>query len=80
MKVWIKFRAKGVCSSVNCHYVVSEVRARENVLNEKRCSERQWEKHCKMKFRIVKTGVTNSFGEGFNILAYKETVKSYRWH
>jgi len=54
---------------------VSEVRVRGNVLNEKRRSERQWEKQCKMKFRVVKTAVTNSFGEGFNILAYKETVR-----
>jgi len=28
-----------------------------------------------MKFRVVKTAVTKSSGEGFNILAYKGTVR-----
>ena len=46
-----------------------------NVLNGKRRSKKQWEKHCKMKLRIVRTAVTNWFGEGFNLLAYKGTVR-----
>lgn len=48
---------------------------RKNVLNEKRRSKKQWENHCKMKFRILKTAVRNMFGEGFILLAYKGTVR-----
>jgi hypothetical protein len=52
-----------------------KVQVKENVLNEKRRSKKQWEKYCKMKFRIVRTAVTNWFGEGFSLLTYKGTVR-----
>ena len=42
----------------------------KNVLSEKR----RGEKHCKMKFRIVKNAVTNRFGEGFSLLGNKGAV------
>jgi hypothetical protein len=70
-----KISSKGCLQFCETSPCCHKAQVKENVLNEKRRSKKQWEKHCKIKFRIVRTAVTNWFGEGFNLLAYKGTVR-----
>ena len=57
-------------TSLHCH----KIEVIENVSNEWRLSEKQWEKHCKMTIRTAVTAVTNRFGEGFSLLGNKGSV------